>query len=112
MYQKLASILTLNVAYQLDCLTSIDQALRAGNREQGTGNSKKKPARILGLEQVNLFMKKIKTFFSRRAAQEKIRPCTNPLILIMGISLLPVARSLFPFNGRIPPSCLEQRFNT
>ncbi|MEH2033095.1 MAG: hypothetical protein V7K67_26285 [Nostoc sp.] len=25
-------------------------------------------------------------------------PCTNPLILIMGISLLPVARSLFPFN--------------
>ncbi|MEH1778793.1 MAG: hypothetical protein V7K67_08050 [Nostoc sp.] len=26
-------------------------------------------------------------------------PCTNPLILIMGISLLPVARSLFPFNA-------------
>ncbi|MEH1781395.1 MAG: Rid family detoxifying hydrolase, partial [Nostoc sp.] len=26
-------------------------------------------------------------------------PCTNPLILIMGISLLPVARSLFPFNS-------------
>ncbi|MEH2030339.1 MAG: hypothetical protein V7K67_11805 [Nostoc sp.] len=28
-------------------------------------------------------------------------PCTNPLILIMGISLLPVARSLFPFNINI-----------
>jgi predicted transposase YdaD len=28
-----------------------------------------------------------------------MRPCTNPLILIMGISLLPVARSLFPFKG-------------
>ncbi|MEH2029744.1 MAG: hypothetical protein V7K67_08730 [Nostoc sp.] len=28
-------------------------------------------------------------------------PCTNPLILIMGISLLPVARSLFPFNWSI-----------
>jgi hypothetical protein len=40
------------------------QALRALNWEQGTLNSKKKPARILGLEQVNLFMKKIKTFFS------------------------------------------------
>ncbi|MEH2032326.1 MAG: hypothetical protein V7K67_22210 [Nostoc sp.] len=26
-------------------------------------------------------------------------PCTNPLILIMGISLLPVARSLFPFKS-------------
>ncbi|MEH2031737.1 MAG: hypothetical protein V7K67_19115 [Nostoc sp.] len=26
-------------------------------------------------------------------------PCTNPLILIMGISLLPVARSLLPFNS-------------
>ncbi|MEH2032265.1 MAG: hypothetical protein V7K67_21885 [Nostoc sp.] len=25
-------------------------------------------------------------------------PCTNPLILIMGISLLPVARSLLPFK--------------
>jgi hypothetical protein len=46
-------------------------------------------------------MKKIKTFFSRRAAQEKIRPCTNPLILIMGISLLPVARSLFPFKQEL-----------
>ncbi|MEH2028254.1 MAG: hypothetical protein V7K67_00970 [Nostoc sp.] len=28
-------------------------------------------------------------------------PCTNPLILIMGISLLPVARSLFPFKPSI-----------
>ncbi|MEH2032007.1 MAG: hypothetical protein V7K67_20555 [Nostoc sp.] len=31
-------------------------------------------------------------------------PCTNPLILIMGISLLPVARSLFPFKESIPQS--------
>lgn len=44
-------------------------------------------------------MKEIKTFFLRRLAQEKIRPCANPLILIMGISLLRVARSLFPFNS-------------
>jgi hypothetical protein len=49
----------------------------------------------LGLEQVNLFIKRNKNIFFPDAQRfSKMRPYTNPLILIIGIFLLPVACSL------------------
>jgi hypothetical protein len=55
------------------------QALRALNWEQGTGNSKKKPARILGVAPLNLFMKKNKNiFFETRSARKNTSLYKSP----------------------------------
>jgi hypothetical protein len=68
----------------------LTKPLRGGNREEGTGNSARISPEDLGYRATKFIYERNKNIFSRRIAQEKIRPCTNPLILIMGISLFPV----------------------
>jgi len=63
------------------------QAFWVGKREERTG---KNMLEILDLKPLNLFMKRDKNIFFETHSARKNTSASNPLILIMGISLFPL----------------------